>query len=288
MKTALINRIIPFSSIDGPGNRMVLFFQGCNYTCTYCHNPETINTCNSCGLCVPGCPVKALSISTENGSNPKVLWNPELCTDCGHCLSVCPRISSPKVREYSSGDLFARIEEAAPFIRGISCSGGEATLQIPFLTELFRLIKENTDLSCLIDCNGGVDLSEHPDFMELCDGVMMDLKAGTERDHKDLTGRPLAPVIRNIEYLKTTDKLTEIRSVLAPGLNNRSTVELGASLASSEIPYKLLPYRPQGVRAAGVKQHGRQSMTMDAMEELLVLAINLGAAGTRIITSDLS
>lgn len=42
MKKACINNIIPFSAVDGVGNRMILFFQGCNFDCLYCHNPETI------------------------------------------------------------------------------------------------------------------------------------------------------------------------------------------------------------------------------------------------------
>lgn len=37
-----VNNIIPFSSVDGIGNRMIVFFQGCNFNCLYCHNPETI------------------------------------------------------------------------------------------------------------------------------------------------------------------------------------------------------------------------------------------------------
>ena len=38
-----INKIYNFSSVDGPGNRLVVFFQGCNFNCIYCHNPETID-----------------------------------------------------------------------------------------------------------------------------------------------------------------------------------------------------------------------------------------------------
>lgn len=37
-----VNNIIPFSAVDGIGNRMIVFFQGCNFNCLYCHNPETI------------------------------------------------------------------------------------------------------------------------------------------------------------------------------------------------------------------------------------------------------
>ena len=33
---------IAFSNVDGPGNRFVVFLQGCNFDCVACHNPQTI------------------------------------------------------------------------------------------------------------------------------------------------------------------------------------------------------------------------------------------------------
>ncbi|SCZ78343.1 radical SAM protein [Acidaminobacter hydrogenoformans] len=37
-----VKKILPFSSVDGPGNRSIIFLQGCSFRCGYCHNPETI------------------------------------------------------------------------------------------------------------------------------------------------------------------------------------------------------------------------------------------------------
>ena len=34
--------VVPFSWVDGPGNRFVVFVQGCPFDCLACHNPGTI------------------------------------------------------------------------------------------------------------------------------------------------------------------------------------------------------------------------------------------------------
>lgn len=60
-----VNKVIPFSAVDGPGNRTAVFVQGCNFNCRYCHNPETRSLCRSCGECVEKCPKQALYTKTE-------------------------------------------------------------------------------------------------------------------------------------------------------------------------------------------------------------------------------
>lgn len=41
-RRGLVADVVPFSWVDGPGNRFALFLQGCGFDCLACHNPQTI------------------------------------------------------------------------------------------------------------------------------------------------------------------------------------------------------------------------------------------------------
>jgi len=43
--------------------------------------------CTDCSICVPLCPVKALSVNRQDFS---VVFDPEKCIACGLCIKACP------------------------------------------------------------------------------------------------------------------------------------------------------------------------------------------------------
>ena len=205
----LVNKLIPMSVVDGPGNRLAIFLQGCNFNCKYCHNPETIHRCIHCGDCVATCPADALSFVEG-----KVVWNPVTCVDCDKCIATCTHGASPKVRAMDGAALMAEIEKAMPFIEGISVSGGESTLQAKELIPLFQMAKEK-GLTALIDSNGGLDFSKGDlnRLLEISDGVMLDVKAWEKEDHLRIMGRDNDVVKKNLAYLAEAGKIEELRFV---------------------------------------------------------------------------
>ncbi|MGL4737953.1 MAG: YjjW family glycine radical enzyme activase [Cellulosilyticaceae bacterium] len=253
MMVGEINQIIPFSSVDGPGNRTAIFLQGCNFNCIYCHNPETIQKCTHCGQCVDACEAGALELERVSG---KVIWDEARCVGCGACTKTCVRDSSPKTKRYTPSDLMASITPYLAFIQGITVSGGECTLQSDFVTELFRLAKSK-GLSCFLDTNGSTALWQEDELMAVTDGVMLDVKSWDTQTHTRYIGEPNDTVKANLEYLISVGKLYEVRTVILPEvLDAKQTVEAVArqiGQSSEPIRYKLITYRKMGVRP--VYQH---------------------------------
>lgn len=243
--TAPVNKIIPFSSVDGPGNRTAVFLQGCNQNCLYCHNPETIQLCKNCGACVKACPAEALTM--EHGA---VVYHIKKCCNCDTCIKLCTYDSSPKIRSMTAAQLFDEVKECFPFISGITTSGGECGLYLDFLKEFYTLIKE-AGKTTYMDTNGQIPLWERPDFLKVTDKTMIDLKAGSHEDHVKLTGCGVEIPEENIRRMAELGKLYEIRTVVVPGVvDNLKTVELGSRLIVSypEVRYKLIKFRHYGVR----------------------------------------
>ena len=243
---APVNKIIPFSCVDGPGNRTAVFLQGCNQACLYCHNPETIHLCVRCGKCVAVCPAGALA---QTGAGA-VSYDIHRCCLCDSCLKACPHMSSPRIRIMTGAQVFQEIEEYLPFISGVTVSGGECTLYPDFIREFFAAVKARGKTT-FIDTNGQTPLWEQEALLAVTDKTMIDLKSADDKEHLAMSRLPASMPIENIRRLAPLGKIYEIRTVVVPGLlDNHRTVELGARLIADypEIRYKLIRYRPFGVR----------------------------------------
>lgn len=257
MIQAPVNRIIPFSNVDGPGNRLALFLQTCPFACRYCHNPETIRSCIGCGTCVSACPVQALSLQDGH-----VVWDKTKCCGCDTCLRVCPHLATPKITWMTVEDVMAEIRRAKPFIKGITVSGGECMNHAAFLEELFKQARQ-LGLTCFIDSNGAHDFAAYPELMDVCDAVMLDVKAFDPEFHRWLTGQPNDIVLRNLDWLLDHHKMYEVRTVLLNGQpeQNETTVRACAARIQNRCRYKLIRYRPFGVRKSELENMGKQTLS---------------------------
>ncbi|MFB2862897.1 YjjW family glycine radical enzyme activase [Aeromonas sp. MdU4] len=277
-RSALVSRVLPFSCVDGPGNRLVLFLQGCNFRCPGCHNPHTIGLCDDCGDCLAACPSGALS-----QLDGKVRWREVLCTDCDACLDVCPRSANPKIATMTVAGVLALLRSYGPLLSGITVSGGEATTQLPFVVALFGAIKGAPDLahlSCLLDSNGSLGAAGWQRLLPVLDGAMLDLKGWRDSVHHSLTGYGRERVLASLELLARHGKLAELRLLHVPGQSDflDGEGELDHNLSQFLHQLGAVPIRINGFRHHGVR--GAAAQWPEATrDELELLASRLRAAG---------
>lgn len=198
-----------FGSADGPGVRYLIFLQGCNMRCRYCHNPDTW--------------------SKEGGS----LQTP------GQVLGQALRY-----RRYWREN------------GGITVSGGEALLQMDFVTELFRLAKEQ-NVHTALDTSGNPFTRQEPfygrfeELMRYTDLFLLDIKHIDSAAHRELTGHPNENILDMARCLSEHGKPMWIRHVLVPGVTDsqealsylRAFIEGLSTVERVEV----LPYHTLGV-----------------------------------------
>lgn len=277
-RSALVSRVLPFSCVDGLGNRLVLFLQGCNFRCPGCHNPHTIRLCDDCGDCLAVCPSGALAMSEG-----KVHWQEALCTDCDACLEACPRSANPKTRQMSVAEVLALLRRYGPLLTGVTVSGGEATTQLPFVIALFTAIKAAPDLArltCLLDSNGSLGETGWQRLLPVLNGAMIDLKGWREPVHLALTGRGRERVLASLRWLAAHDRLAEVRLLLVPG---RSDFLDATGALEEALTTFLLSLGPVPIRLNGFRHHGVRGEALSWPEagsaDLTVLANALKAKG---------
>jgi pyruvate formate lyase activating enzyme len=175
-----INQLESFGTVDGPGIRFVVFFQGCPLRCQFCHNPDTW---------------KADLEGVENNGKGSGEFTPE------ELLA--------EVLRYKN---FIRTG-------GVTATGGEPLMQAEFLKEFFLLCKKEGIHTCL-DTSGAIFNEKTKAVMDYTDLVMLDLKTLDDNLHKSYTGVTRENNHRWMEYLQKIDKPTWIRHVVVPTITD--------------------------------------------------------------------
>ncbi|MFA5692192.1 MAG: pyruvate formate-lyase-activating protein [Acholeplasmataceae bacterium] len=154
---------------------------------------------------------------------------------------------------------------------GLTVSGGEATLQLPFLTELFKKAKEKGIHTCLDTSAGTYNENRNKEFDELLrytDLVLLDIKHIDNERHKWLVGVPNTNVLKFAKYLSDKQIPTRLRHILIPTINSSDNDlynlrEFNNTLKNI-VGIDVLPYHRKGI--AKWEQMGLKYELMDIKE----------------------
>lgn len=155
---------------------------------------------------------------------------------------------SEMLREIKSYMFFYR-----PNNGGVTASGGEATLQMEFITKLFREVKQMGLTTCL-DSNGCIVKYDQKlsDLLDNTDLVMLDIKHMDEEQHKRLTGKTNKYTLDFAKHLHKCGIHMWIRYVVVPGWSDQleNVHALGKFIneyIKSSVDYvDVLPYHELG------------------------------------------
>lgn len=138
---------------------------------------------------------------------------------------------------------------------GITVSGGEAMLQIEFVTALFTKAKE-LGIHCTLD-TCGFTFRDTPEYHEIVDKllavtdlILLDLKEINPKQHIVVTRQPNTNILDFARYLSDKGVPVWIRHVLVPGLTDfdEDLIELGKFVATLKNvdKFEILPYHTLG------------------------------------------
>ncbi len=138
------------------------------------------------------------------------------------------RLRAPDMIEATASEVFERAFRYREYwgdVGGITVSGGEPMLQMPFVTELFTLAKA-AGVSTALDTSGALfsddekTLESIDRLLSVTDLVLLDIKHIDEAAHRKLTGFTNAPVLAFARYLNQIGKPVWIRHVLVSGFTD--------------------------------------------------------------------
>lgn len=175
-----VHSLETFGSVDGPGVRFVVFLQGCNMRCKYCHNPETWN------------------MGGEEWTAQKLFdrawkyhnyWGSDLKSGG---ITV------------SGGEPLLQLDFVTEFFKTAKNHG----------------VHTAVDTAGQPFCDDELFLARFDQMLQYTDLVILDLKEIDDEKHRALTGHSNKNILKMARYLSDKNVPMWIRHVLVPGLTD--------------------------------------------------------------------
>ena len=210
-----IHSIQTFGTVDGPGVRFVVFFQGCPMRCQYCHNPDTWELADG--------KEKSVDEILEMFERNRAFYRTGGITATG---------GEPMMQMDFLLELFTKAKD-----KGIHTCLDTSGI---FFQEAWSNLENRA----------GEAYAKIKKLMKVTDLVMLDIKHIESQAHEKLTGHGNEKVLAFARYLDEIGKPIWIRHVVVPGITNQEEAleQFGEFLKKLSNVEKLevLPYHTLG------------------------------------------
>ena len=170
---------------------------------------------------------------------------------CAYCHN--PEMWNPKEAkiQMTPEELVKKIKRYRVYFKdggGVTVSGGEPLLQAKFVTEVFKLCKQEGIHTCLDTSGYGDDYDE---LLDYCDLIILDVKE-LNPDKYNLVGKEIDKFSKFLKTCQEKNKKMWFRQVIVPGYNDTKESVLAlkefADKFSNIEKIELLPYHTMAIK----------------------------------------
>ncbi len=139
---------------------------------------------------------------------------------CKYCHN--PEMWLLKEANIESQELVKRLKRFKPYYKrnngGVTFSGGDPVMQVDFVKESLRLLKEEGIHTALDTAGSGV--GRYDEILEYTDLIIYDVKHADPEEYKKLVGVDIGESEKFIEIANSMNKPFWLRQVVIPGLTD--------------------------------------------------------------------
>lgn len=277
---------------DGPGIRTTVFIKGCNLSCKWCHNPESLDKsyqilydnskCISCKDCISFC--KNGAHIFDKTTHILKRSNCTLCFECtSNCVTGALSVCGKKYNTQELTDIILKDKDFYGSDGGVTFSGGEALNYPDFIAQVMKKCKEN-GITTAIDTSGFVPFSAFEKTLPYTDTYLYDIKLADSALHEQWTGVDNTLILSNLKKLDDMGANIFIRIPVIGGVNDntdemekiaKNIVTLKSATKITLIPYNSLGKKKYSMLSKDYYMDDTAKVSTEKLNELRNIFVEL-------------